>query len=69
MRQYGARPALLIAARPDYYAARSVKTLAENPPGVREIYWSDEPAHGTVLVARQPDLGRVLVEWFQRTLP
>ena len=26
------------------------------------------PAHGTVLLAREPDTVRRLVEWFQRTL-
>ena len=69
MRQYGARPALMVAAHADYYSARSARTLADNPPGVREVYWADEPAHGTMLIARQPDLVRVLVEWFERTLP
>jgi dienelactone hydrolase len=68
MRQYGARPALLMASLRDPYAARSVRTLADKAPGPREVHWSDVTAHGTQLLVRDPDLGRALVEWFQRTL-
>jgi alpha-beta hydrolase superfamily lysophospholipase len=68
MRQFGERPALLIASLRDPYAARSVRGLAEAGPGSREIRWSETPAHGTVLLAREPDLVRGLVEWFQQTL-
>lgn len=68
LREYGARPALLAASRGDPYAARSAKTLAANGPGPREPYWSDVPAHGTVLLARDPDAARAVVGWFQRTL-
>jgi dienelactone hydrolase len=68
LRQYGARPALLVASLRDPYAARSVRELAANPPGVRQMRWSDATAHGTVLLARDPDLVRSLVEWFQLTL-
>lgn len=66
--KYGARPALLMASRKDPYAARSVRALAAGGEGLRETHWSDVPAHGTVLLANEPDLTRVLVEWFQRTL-
>jgi acetyl esterase/lipase len=65
---YGARPALLMASSRDPYAARSVKELAKDPPGIRQTQWSDVAAHGSVLLARDPDLVRVLVEWFQQTL-
>ena len=68
MRQYGMRPALLLASRQDPYAARSVRDLAKDPPGIREIHWSDSAAHGMPLLVREPDLVRILVEWFQRTL-
>ena len=40
MREFGARPALLMAGRQDFYAARSARELAENPPGTRELAWS-----------------------------
>jgi dienelactone hydrolase len=68
MRAFGARPALLIASARDPYAARSTRELAQNASGPRDIRWSDVAAHGTVLLARDPDLVRSLVEWFQGTL-
>jgi dienelactone hydrolase len=68
MRQLAGRPVLLIASLRDAYAARSVKELAQEAPGPREIRWSETTAHGTVLLSREPDLVRALVEWFQRTL-
>lgn len=68
LRQYGGRPALLIASLKDAYAARSVRELVNDAPGVRETRWSETPAHGTVLLAREPDLVQALVEWFQKTL-
>lgn len=66
--QYGARPALLMASIHDPYAARSVRVLAQDAGGVREVRWSSVAAHGTALLARDADLVRQLVEWFQRTL-
>jgi dienelactone hydrolase len=68
MKEYGARPALLMASLKDPYAARSARTLADAPPGPRELHWADVPAHGTLLLARDSDLARALVDWFQRTL-
>lgn len=68
LREYGPRPALLMASLHDPYAARSVRELAQDAPGPREVRWSSVPAHGTVLLSRDPDLVRSLVEWFQQTL-
>jgi dienelactone hydrolase len=68
LRQYGSRPALLLASQGDAYAARSAKELAKDAPGVREVQLSEMPAHGTLLLAREPEMVRILVEWFQRTL-
>jgi dienelactone hydrolase len=68
LRQYGGRPALLVASLKDAYSARSVRELVKEAPGVRETRWAETPAHGTVLLAREPDLVQALVEWFQRTL-
>ena len=65
---YGSRPALLMASVQDPYSARSVRTLAKDAPGLREVRWSSAAAHGTVLLTRDPELSAVLVEWFQRTL-
>jgi dienelactone hydrolase len=68
MRQYGARPALLIASLKDPYAARSVRELTNHPPGPRESRWGESRAHGLALLASEPDLVRALVDWFRRTL-
>jgi cephalosporin-C deacetylase-like acetyl esterase len=68
LRQYGSRPALLVASLRDPYAARSARALALDAPGIRELQWAEAAAHGTALLAREPDLIRGLVEWFQRTL-
>jgi alpha-beta hydrolase superfamily lysophospholipase len=68
LRQYGSRPALLIASLHDPYAARSVRELSAEPPGPREVQWTETVAHGTVLLARDPDIARSLVDFFRRTL-
>lgn len=68
LRLYGARPALLMASLHDPYAARSVRELARDAPGPREVRWSSVPAHGTSLLSGDPNLVRSLVEWFQLTL-
>jgi dienelactone hydrolase len=66
--KYGARPALLMASVHDPYAARSVRTLAQDASGPREVRWSGVSAHGTLLLSRDPEIVGALVEWFQRTL-
>jgi alpha-beta hydrolase superfamily lysophospholipase len=68
LRQFADRPALLVASLRDPYAARSARELATDAPGVRELQWGETAGHGTQLLAREPDLIRGLVEWFQRTL-
>jgi dienelactone hydrolase len=68
LRAFGARPALLIASLHDPYAARSVRELAQDAAGVRQMRWSSVGGHGGVLLARDADLVRSLVEWFQQTL-
>jgi hypothetical protein len=32
------------------------------------MQWLTAPAHGTLLLTREPDAVRLLVEWFRRTL-
>ena len=68
MRTLGARPALLVGSARDPYTARSMRELAEDAPGPRDLRWSDVPAHGTLLLARDGDLVRSIVEWFQAML-
>jgi dienelactone hydrolase len=68
LRQYGGRPALLLASVRDPYAMRSARELAKDAPGIREMRWSEVTAHGTALLSRDPDMAATLVEWFRRTL-
>lgn len=66
--QFGARPVLLVGSLHDPYAARSIRTLAQGTSGPRQMRWSTTVAHGSVLLSRDPDLVRSLIEWFQQTL-
>ena len=68
LRQVGSRPVLFIASRRDAYAARSARELTKDAPGPRETYLGDAASHGVPLLAAEPDLGRMLVDWFQRAL-
>jgi dienelactone hydrolase len=68
LRQYGARPALLIGSLKDPYTARSIRELTHEAAGPREARWADSRAHGMALLASEPDLVNALVEWFRRTL-
>lgn len=68
MKKLGARPALLVGSTKDPYAARSIRHLMTIGPGVREVRLTDSVAHGTALLARDPELITALVDWFKRTL-
>ena len=68
MRKYAPRPALFIAGTNDPYAARSVKQLSAAGTGLREIKMIESGGHGTMMLVRYPDLARLLVDWFERTL-
>jgi pimeloyl-ACP methyl ester carboxylesterase len=68
MRQYAGRPALLVAGADDPYALRSMKALAAVGDGIREMLTVEEGGHGTIMLVRQPDLARAVVDWFLRTL-
>ena len=68
LRKYGPRPALLVAGADDPYALRSVRELAKAGEGTREVRTLGPAGHGTVMLSRDPDLERALVDWFQRTL-
>lgn len=68
MKKFGARPALLAGSTKDPYAARSIRHLTTIGPGLREVRLTDSIAHGTALLARDPDLIPALVDWFKRTL-
>jgi dienelactone hydrolase len=68
MKKFGARPALMIASDDDAYAVRSVKELQKAGGGTREALILNHAGHGTVMLGRDPDLVRTLVDWFRRTL-
>ena len=68
MKTYAKRPALLVASDEDAYASRSVKELQKAGTGIREALILNHAGHGTVMLARDPDLARTLVDWFRRTL-
>jgi dienelactone hydrolase len=67
-RKYGNRPALLVSSDDDPYATRSVKDLRKAGGGLRETLLVSHAGHGTVMLGRDPDLARALVDWFRRTL-
>jgi dienelactone hydrolase len=68
IRKYGARPALLVSSDDDSYATRSIKDLQKAGGGTREVLILSQAGHGTVMLSRNPDLARTLVDWFRRTL-
>jgi hypothetical protein len=68
MKKFASRPALLIASDEDAYASRSVKELQKAGGGMREVLILNHAGHGTVMLGRDSDLARTLVDWFHRTL-
>jgi dienelactone hydrolase len=65
----GNRAVLLVASDEDTYAANSAKKLSQQEGGgTRELRLLSGAGHGTVMLARQPDLAAALVDWFRRTL-
>jgi alpha-beta hydrolase superfamily lysophospholipase len=68
LRQYGGRPVLLVASDDDPYAMRSVRELEKAGGGLREPLILNHAGHGTIMLSRDWDLGRRLVDWFRRTL-
>jgi pimeloyl-ACP methyl ester carboxylesterase len=68
MRRYGSRPAMILAGSNDPYAARSARQLATAGPGIRDLRILEGAGHGTVMLGRDPELARQLVDWFLRTL-
>ena len=68
MKKYNERPALLLASAEDAYASRSARGLSTMGTGTRDFRLLNGAGHGTVMLARRPDLNDVLVDWFRRTL-
>jgi alpha-beta hydrolase superfamily lysophospholipase len=67
-RKIGGRPVLMVASDDDPYALRSARELQKAGGGPRDIHVVRQAGHGTAMLARDPDLSRVLVDWFRRTL-
>lgn len=68
LRKYGARPALLVSSDDDPYATRTVRDLQTVGGGTRETLLLNQAGHGTVMLGRNSDLVRTVVDWFRRTL-
>ena len=68
MKKYGGKPALLVVSDDDPYALRSAKDLQKAGGGTRELLVLNHAGHGTIMLARDSDLTRALVDWFRRTL-
>lgn len=61
-------PTLLVASDDDPYASRSARELEKAGSGMRERIVVNRAGHGTVMLGRDADLARRLVDWFRRTL-
>ena len=61
-------PILLVAGSDDAYASRSARELQKAGGGDRQLLMLDHAGHGTVMLSRDENLARSLVDWFRRTL-
>lgn len=67
-KKYGSRPLLLVASSDDPYALRTVRAMTGEDQPAREQRISTQPAHGSHLVDRDPEVAAALVDWLRRTL-
>jgi alpha-beta hydrolase superfamily lysophospholipase len=58
----------MAASAEDPLALRTLHDFAEEPSGPREQIISNAVAHGTVLLERDTEVGRALVDWLRRSL-
>lgn len=65
---YDERPVMLVASEDDPYSAASTDALAESAEGdlLTQIYSS--AGHGTAMLAAEPDLTVLIVEWLSQYL-
>ncbi|MCX6550929.1 MAG: alpha/beta hydrolase [Acidobacteria bacterium] len=68
LRTFGSRPVLLIASSEDPYALRTARASVTMGDGPRELRVLSGAGHGTVMLARDPDLATAVVDWLLRTL-
>jgi dienelactone hydrolase len=68
LKKFASRPALLVASSEDPFALRTARQAVTMGDGARELRVLSGAGHGTVMLAREPDLATALVDWFLRTL-
>ena len=68
IRRMGSRSLWLAASAEDPLALRTVRDFAAEVSGPREQMISSAVAHGTVLLERDAEVGRALVDWLRRSL-
>jgi pimeloyl-ACP methyl ester carboxylesterase len=68
LKKFASRPALLVASSEDPFALRSARQAVTMGDGPRELRVLAGAGHGSVMLAREPDLATALVDWFMRTL-
>ncbi len=68
VKRLGARSLWLAASSEDPLALRTQRDFAAETSGPREQHVSSAAGHGTVLLARDEDVARVLVDWLRRSL-
>lgn len=68
IKRLGPRALWLAASAEDPLALRTMRDMAAEPSGAREQVVSSAVAHGTVLLERDGDVGRALVDWLRRSL-
>jgi pyridoxine 5-phosphate synthase len=68
IKRLGSRSIWLASSAEDPMALRTMRDFAAEPSGPREQHVSSAIAHGTVLLDRDADVARTLVDWLRRTL-
>lgn len=68
VRRLGARRLWLSASAEDPLALRTLRDFAAEDSGPREQVVSNAAAHGTLLLDRDGEVGRALVDWLRRSL-
>jgi pimeloyl-ACP methyl ester carboxylesterase len=65
---YGQRPALIVAAQDDSYAADSSRKLNDLAEGEHRLHMVAGSAHGTDLLGAQAELRWLILEWLEKML-
>lgn len=62
---YGERPVFIAASTEDSYAAESSQALAETAPGEVQLHMFQGAGHGTNMLAREPQLIELILDWLE----